>query len=160
MYGIQNAVSGASPVAVGVIALMLEVNPNLRPGQVKQILQQTARSDSYTGTVPNERWGYGKLDALGAIQATQATVSNEIPLSQGIKAWPNPVKDWLYISSEHVHGQRAEIGIFSLSGKKVADFSVNEDQNRIDLSRLNAGVYFMRMDAGEASGWTKFVKAQ
>jgi uncharacterized protein (TIGR03437 family) len=41
---------------------------------VKQILQQTARRDAYTGAVPNPRWGYGKIDALAAI-----TRASEMP---------------------------------------------------------------------------------
>ncbi len=67
LYGIQGAVSAASPVVTGIIALMLQANPSLDAAQIKQILQQTARSDSFTGTTPNTTWGYGKVDAVGAV---------------------------------------------------------------------------------------------
>ena len=69
-YTFFGAVSGASPIAVGVIALMLQRNPTLDAIQVRQILRSSARSDSFTGTVPNTRWGYGKLDAVAALAAT------------------------------------------------------------------------------------------
>ena len=59
LYGLQNAVSAAAPILTGVIALMLEVNPNLTYEQVRDILHQSARSDAFTGVVPNPRWGYG-----------------------------------------------------------------------------------------------------
>src|SRR5207253_1963321 len=71
-YTAQNAVSGAAPQVTGIIALLLEINPTLDAGQVKKILQQTARSDSFTGAVPNNRWGYGKVDALAAVAAAAA----------------------------------------------------------------------------------------
>jgi minor extracellular serine protease Vpr len=77
-YVYHGAVSGAAPVATGVIALMLERNPMLDAQQVKALLQLSARADASTGAVPNVRWGYGKLDALAALdkiaalQATQA----------------------------------------------------------------------------------------
>jgi minor extracellular serine protease Vpr len=47
-YGIQTAVSAAAPLTAGVIALMLEVNPELTPSEIKTILQETAREDSFT----------------------------------------------------------------------------------------------------------------
>jgi hypothetical protein len=72
-YGIQNAVSGAAPVAQGVIALMLEANPNLSPSEIEEILKESARTDEFTGPVPNEIFGYGKIDALAAV--SQAFIS-------------------------------------------------------------------------------------
>jgi uncharacterized protein (TIGR03437 family) len=66
-YTTQNAVSGANPQVTGIIALMLEINPTLDAKQVKDILQQTARRDAFTGPDPNPRWGYGKIDAFAAI---------------------------------------------------------------------------------------------
>jgi uncharacterized protein (TIGR03437 family) len=67
LYSPANATSGASPQVTGIIALILEMNPTLDAKQVKDILQQTARADDYTGPVPNSRWGYGKIDALAAV---------------------------------------------------------------------------------------------
>ena len=68
MYGVLWAVSGANPVLAGVISLMLEIDPTLTATEIKSILQSTARSDSFTGSVPNNTWGYGKLDAFAALQ--------------------------------------------------------------------------------------------
>lgn len=75
-YVAFGAVSGASPIAVGVIALMLQRNPTLDAVQIRQILRNSARADSFTGIVPNTRWGYGKLDAAAALAATPALASN------------------------------------------------------------------------------------
>lgn len=70
LYGIQNAVSAASPIATGVIALMLEVKPDLTPEEIRTILRNSCKVDGFTGTVPNETWGFGKLDALLAVENT------------------------------------------------------------------------------------------
>lgn len=61
--------SAASPYVAGVIALMLQKNPTLDEDQVRHILETTARSDSFTGAVPNSGWGYGKIDPAAAIAA-------------------------------------------------------------------------------------------
>jgi hypothetical protein len=75
-YGIQNAVSGAAPIVQGVIALMLQANPDLSPQEIEEILKTTAKEDSFTGTVPNITFGYGKIDALAAVN--QAIVSGGV----------------------------------------------------------------------------------
>jgi hypothetical protein len=69
LYGIAGAVSAAAPIITGLVALMLERNPTLDAPRIKQILQQTATSDAFTGTVPNPSWGFGKVDALKAVSA-------------------------------------------------------------------------------------------
>ena len=67
LYGRASAVSAAAPQVTGIIALMLEKNPRLDAAQVKSMLQTSARADSFTGLVPNPKWGYGKVDALAAV---------------------------------------------------------------------------------------------
>ena len=69
LYGMAGAVSAAAPVVTGIIALMLEIDPTLDALSVKRILHETARSDQFTGTTPNPNWGYGKVDAFGAVMA-------------------------------------------------------------------------------------------
>ena len=72
LYGMAGAVSAAAPVVTGIIALMLEVDPTLDALAVKRILQETARSDEFTGPTPNPLWGYGKVDAFEALMAVRA----------------------------------------------------------------------------------------
>lgn len=67
-YGIFSGTSAAAPHVVGTVALMLQYDPSLTHGQIRQILWQTAITDSYTGTVPNIKWGYGKLNPEGALK--------------------------------------------------------------------------------------------
>jgi subtilisin family serine protease len=57
-----NGTSAATPYAAGVVALMLQKNPKLTLGQIRDLLKTCATSDEFTGTVPNVHWGYGKLD--------------------------------------------------------------------------------------------------
>ena len=67
LYGKASAVSAAAPQVTGIIALMLEKNPSLDAAQIKSMLQNSARADSFTGLIPNPRWGFGKVDALAAV---------------------------------------------------------------------------------------------
>ncbi len=80
-YGRQSATSGASPILVGAAALMLQMDPKLTASQVRQIIHQTATSDKFTGTVPNENWGSGKLNILGATNAVAALLNTTATLN-------------------------------------------------------------------------------
>jgi minor extracellular serine protease Vpr len=60
--------SMASPHVTGVVALMLQVDPTLTYESVLDILSETAKSDSWTGTVPNNLFGAGKIDAHAAVK--------------------------------------------------------------------------------------------
>lgn len=66
-YGAASAVSAAAPTVTGIIALMLEANPMLDASEIREILHRSARRDEFTGAVPNPQWGYGKVDAFGAV---------------------------------------------------------------------------------------------
>ncbi len=60
-YSNANPFGGAAFVT-GTVALILEQCPDLSPTEVKDILKlQLTVSDSYTGLIPNNIYGYGKL---------------------------------------------------------------------------------------------------
>lgn len=71
LYGNASAVSAANPMAAGVIALMLELDPQLDAVTAKTLLQKSARSDRFTGKTPNPAWGHGKLDVFTALKLTR-----------------------------------------------------------------------------------------
>lgn len=68
-YGIASAVSAAAPLVAGTVALMLQRNPQADAAALKSALQRSARADAFTGTVPNPRFGWGKLDTQAALAA-------------------------------------------------------------------------------------------
>lgn len=61
-HGISMGTSFAAPHVTGAVALMLSMNRYWDAAQLKNILANNARRDSFTGTTPNNRWGYGKLN--------------------------------------------------------------------------------------------------
>lgn len=68
---VMQGTSMAAPHVAGTIALMLEADPKLTPRQARAILAETARQDDFTGVVPNDSWGAGKLDALAAVRRAE-----------------------------------------------------------------------------------------
>ncbi len=62
-----NGTSMSAPGVTGVIALLFERYPDMTWKEIKETLTNGARSDSFTGTVPNNTYGHGKIDAFEAI---------------------------------------------------------------------------------------------
>lgn len=92
--GIQGT-SFAAPAASGVIALMLQANPNLSYRDVQYILAQTARkvdpadpdwTTNAAGYNINHKYGFGAIDAAAAVQAARnwKPVGPEVALDSGV----------------------------------------------------------------------------
>lgn len=63
----QGGTSISSSVVAGIAALFLEQCPKSDFQDIKNAIVNTAFSDTFTGIVPNEGWGYGKVDAFAAL---------------------------------------------------------------------------------------------
>jgi minor extracellular serine protease Vpr len=66
-FGTMQGTSQASPFVAGVVATWMQADPTLNTYEVRDILRTTAVQDSYTGTCPNNTWGYGKIDAYAGL---------------------------------------------------------------------------------------------
>lgn len=76
-YRINQGTSMSAPGVAGATALLLQANPNLTASQVKERLTQNTFIDAATGTIPNTRWGYGKLDIYKAVADEIGCVTSE-----------------------------------------------------------------------------------
>lgn len=98
---VYSGTSMSTPVVAGVVALMLQDNPVATPEQIKTWLFEGCRSDSFTGAVPNDEWGHGKLDALAAFQAVVS---------------PQPILSKVTLLPVELSGQQH----YRLSGERIA----------------------------------------
>ena len=64
-YYVMTGTSMACPITAGAAALLLDIEPTATPQLIYDAIQNSA-STLGTGTVPNNTWGYGKLDVLAA----------------------------------------------------------------------------------------------
>ena len=73
-YYVMQGTSMASPIAAGAVALLLQKFPGASPLQIYNSIQDSAFTDSFTGIVPNNTWGYGKLDINAASSESELPV--------------------------------------------------------------------------------------
>ena len=148
--------SMSAPAVAGISAIMLEANPYLSPWQVKLIIIQTAREDSYTDVIPAEgstKWGWGKINAYAAVKKALATTGwTEINRSIHWSVYPNPTTDVLNIVDADL--ENAQIQIFDLSGKLCGEF---KNQITINISDLIPGTYLLRIVKDDKVEQLKFI---
>ncbi len=72
-YGWFTGTSGATPLVSGVVALMLSVNPELTPEQVRRVLAATATDLGDPGF--DELYGYGLVNAKRAVECVAQGLS-------------------------------------------------------------------------------------
>jgi subtilisin family serine protease len=67
-YTAMQGTSMSAPYTAGALALLLENEPTIDPGEAKRRLIKSARQDSFTAPCWNQRWGYGKLNIERLLQ--------------------------------------------------------------------------------------------
>lgn len=151
--------SMSSPMTTGVVALILEANPNLTPTQVKQIIIETAREDAKTGIIADTgsvRWGFGKIHAWKAVKAALdfgGISQNE--MNDFFYVYPNPSKEMLHINYSNIEDE-GKIEIYNLEGKII--YTQSNLSNIISTSQLNEGIYMITISTQNKKHTSKFVK--
>jgi subtilisin family serine protease len=154
--------SSAGPHVAGAIALLLQADPALTHGAIRNLLRTGAEADGFTGAVPNATWGAGKLRAANALKKILTSVAwGETPpqswrLSQN---YPNPFNPATHIVFSLVRLERISLKIYDLQGRAVATLvdemkAPGEYDVLWNAQGLASGVYFYRL-AGAAFSETK-----
>ena len=147
-YTNMDGTSQATPCVAGIVALMLQKNPELTPAEICRILEET--SVKLTPTKSNIT-GVGRVDALAAVNAVEAYDGiNE----QSIEAevFPNPSSGSFTIVCEGLK----RVSVYSVDGRLVKAFEVNKTECRIE--GLERGVYLVRMETEKGIVNRKVVK--
>lgn len=139
--------SMSSPAVAGIAALILDANPNLSPGQVKQIIKSTARLDNNTGVIAapgHVRWGMGKIHAWRAVLAALNTADLDATEATLLVIYPNPARDKITLLAPDQFDVKS-VELIGLDGV-IHPLKVSQE---IDLTGISAGSYFVRVSNGE-----------
>ncbi|WP_262502700.1 S8 family peptidase [Polaribacter tangerinus] len=145
-FAASQGTSMSAPVVTGIIALILEANPNLNLNEIKEILNETAARDTNTeNTSPtlNNTWGVGKINAYDAIKSIEQTLSTEqTNQSLPVNLYPNPTKDYLYFDNTITKFE--SINVINVLGVKLIEKELDvNNTNIIDVSKLQNGIYLI-----------------
>lgn len=159
-YGYMQGTSMASPFVAGIVATWLQAYPQLTPEQLHEIVQNTARKDSFTATAPDSNWGYGKINALDGLR--QCIEKQET----GCVSIGMPFDGTVRIADGNIvlgfaRDTQATLGITSLTGgtlfsKQLGKRSAGETLS-VAVPQLPKGVYLLSVKTPTATKTFKFV---
>lgn len=159
-YGYMQGTSMASPFVAGIVATWLQAYPQLTPEQLHEIVQNTARKDSFTATAPDSNWGYGKINALDGLR--QCIEKQET----GCVSVAMPFDGTVRIADGNIllgfaRDTQATLGITSMTGstlfsKPLGKRSAGETLS-VAVPQLPKGVYLLSVKTPTATKTFKFV---
>lgn len=147
-YAALGGTSMASPQVAGIVALMLQKAPTLSNVEIRDFLHQTAVADSFTNTVPNNLYGWGKVNALAALQAVTGTTST-LTLStteNAITVYPNPTKNVINIISHNSDNEIINCELYNMQGQLVfGGNTIANNRLQLQTTHLKQGLYLLKI---------------
>lgn len=144
--------SMASPVVAGIAALFLEKCPLETYATFIQGIEVSSFADAFTGSTPNNAYGYGKINALDLLLSSSCYAEiSEIPLEFNV--YPNPTSEEISISSELKFDK---IQLFDMQGNCV--YNAEFQGEPISIEQLKSGLYLIAMSNASATYWSKIIK--
>ncbi|HEX8514597.1 MAG TPA: S8 family peptidase [Bacteroidia bacterium] len=150
--------SHASPCVAGIAALYLQKNPNATAMDVKKAIVNCPIRDSFTGSgLPDNYWGYGKVDAMGALTCSlTGTDENELAGS-AFAVYPNPAISGTLLNISFPSLQSAntnELRIYNTLGKLVKILALQGKESSF-RTELGTGLYFCSLVVNGKPGASK-----
>lgn len=158
LFGAMQGTSMSAPMVTGIIALWLQAKPNLTVAQIKTILQNTSITAGL-GSLPNNTWGRGKIDALaGAQYINQFLNVDTFDSSINFVVYPNPTTSKVFFDNSTSNFK--EVAVYNYLWQKVAttSFTTAVQNQEIDLSTLTSGIYILKFSDGKTSKSAKVIK--
>lgn len=152
----MSGTSMSGPAVTGICALLLEANPSLTPMQVREILCTTARNDTATGPLHasdslSDIWGYGKVDALAAVNEALCRVdistADEQWFAKSLQLYPNPATSRVTILTGRSNPE--QVVFYAIDGRRVMEQTITREGS-VSLAELPRGIYVVRCGARTA----------
>ncbi len=172
-YANFSGTSMAGPHVAGLVALVLSANPALagHVDDIENIVEKTAiyfadtlDCGASSGIArPNHAYGWGRVDALGAVQAALQwlpVVGTNSPVLTSARVSPNPFHDAAIFTFENLSGETF-LEIFNAEGKPIFAkkwLAQSRENLRVSFENQPLGVYFWKIKSGSGVASGKLVK--
>ncbi len=161
-YKSLSGTSMAGPHVAGMVALVISANPNLagQVAKIEDIIQKTAvkltssNCGSGASAIPNNTFGYGRIDALAAVNEAikLLSVDEKGKTATSVIAYPNPFA--ATVNFEFKNGKPGTtLEVYSITGEQVISktWEATPTKYELDLSTYASGAYFYKITNGSES---------
>ena len=116
-------------------------------GNIDYVYIDMIRITASTGLIPDimAKGGNDQYGATGIISF----------IDESVKVYPNPANQVLTVEMDSDSGL---ISIYSMHGELMQNIQMNSTKQTIDISKLENGMYILRLVSGEEVTMTKFIK--
>lgn len=144
MHYYGGGTSAASPVVAGLATLYLQKSPAATNQLVKSAITNCTYGDSFTGSLPNYRFGYGKLDGKAAFLCNVLlTDLTDKQTEQEGGVVPNPANAAFKVQLPSQDTRYCRI--YDCTGRLVAEPGYVTRDTQIDVKQLRSGIYFVQL---------------
>jgi len=155
-YDEKDGTSMATPIASGIVALMLQADPSLEPQEVKDIIrnsseQRGSASEPSVSDRWNDEWGFGLIDASCAIDMVLEKACT--PLEDNGEVTPPPSGNG---SGDHVEMSKPSNGSWWIEGNFVriaGDTLANDDGDDYTKVQIRIMQYLESGTVRELQSW-------
>jgi hypothetical protein len=110
-------------------------------------------STTYAGEINKlKNWIAVRLAWLDANMVGQSTSVPELETFARIRVFPNPVQETLYVESDN---EISVLDIYNAAGFPVLNIHLNNFENKVDVSHLPKGIYFVKVTLANKEGFTQ-----
>ena len=159
---LSNGTSFSAPIVAGLIACLNDnegfilKSVNKRNKNLNDYLKEELYKSADRYNNPTNQHGYGIPDFIKAFNNYISVFSVDEILLNDIKVIPNPVTTSFLIKNLQGDLKNYQITLFDILGKKVSNYQLNNQS--IDISELQKGVYFLKLDKANTSATVKILK--
>lgn len=115
--------------------------------------------DNILVTNPGLSYNFSNVTTDHTIQVTFGTIGiNESEIAQLVELFPNPTSAFIDIKVKNDQLLVKETKLFDMYGKLIQFVELHDNNARVDVSHLSAGVYFIKMDSAKGTITKKFIK--
>ena len=150
-WRVDSGTSMSTPIVAATIALWLEANPLLTRDDIMGVLSRTCQHPEPTLTYPNNRYGYGEIDAYrGLLDVLGITGIKEISQTQAkdVSIWAEGGQ--LHLLFDQLPEAPFSFTIYSTNGavKYQTTLPVTQTHTTLPLPALSRGVYVVQTANG------------
>ena len=99
---------------------------------------------------------YGDMESVGIIDMIDFVVGIEENVTENIKVYPNPVKDFVKLTAQG--STLKAIKVYNCLGMIFEEINVNANEIVIDITDYNSGIYFLNIETENGNHIQKVIK--
>lgn len=158
-YDNMTGTSMAAPIVSSLIGLLLSQNPNWKPF-IERVLKETC--DNISNQNPNfeGRLGAGRINVDKSINYSgDLTSVSSVSPAGDFTVYPNPANTSITLPFESLsdNGEALQVSVFNISGVLVAQQTISQSNQPINVTELTQGIYNISVTNGTAYYQTRLL---